>query len=145
MPIFKSSNFLEVSTINDKKFNNTDLGLLQGIENNIVSLDLSNSAVTDSIFLSLHRFSNLTILKLKNTSIKGKGINRLRNLGNLKRINLVNSLFEDRYIDSLLKIASLEKVYLYSENKSFIRSNDSIFNKIIDFGYNEFKNLNSSI
>lgn len=144
-PIFKSSNFLEVSTINDKKFNNADISLLQGIENNIVSLDLSNSVVTDSIFLSLHSFSNLTILKLKNTNIKGKGINRLRNLDNLKKINLVNSLFEDRYIDSLLKITSLEKVYLYNEHKSFEKRNDSITNTIIDFGYNKLKSLKQSI
>tara|TARA_B100000927_G_scaffold241613_1_gene203135 strand:- start:848 stop:2209 length:1362 start_codon:yes stop_codon:yes gene_type:complete len=143
-PIFKMSNFLEVSTINNKKFSDADLRLLQGIENNIVSLDLSNSAVTDSIFFGLNRFLNLTILKLKNTRIEGRGISRLQNLNNLKRINLVNSMFQNRYIDSLMKITTLEKVYLYSEHKSFKRSNDSIFNKIIDFGYNEFKNLNSS-
>jgi hypothetical protein len=144
-PIFKTSNFLEVSTINNKKFSDADLRLLQGIENNIVSLDLSNSAVTDSIFFGLNRFLNLTILKLKNTKIEGRGISRLQNLNNLKRLNLVNSMFQNRYIDSLVKITTLEKVYLYSEHKSFKRSNDSIYNKIIDFGYNEFKNLNSSI
>ena len=54
-------------------------------------------------------------------------------------------MFQNRYIDSLMKITTLEKVYLYSEHKSFKKSNDSIFNKIIDFGYNEFKNLKSSI
>ena len=76
-PIFKTSNFLEVSTINNKKFSDADLRLLQGIENNIVSLDLSNSAVTDSIFFwleSLFELNHFEIKKHENRRERNKPI-----------------------------------------------------------------------
>ena len=49
-PINKNSNYLKVSSLNYSNFNNNDLLLLQEIKKNIVSLDLSNSNVSDSIF-----------------------------------------------------------------------------------------------
>ena len=76
-PLYKNSNFLKVSSINNLDFKNDDISLLSDINKNIVSLDLSDSKITDSIFLRLKYFTNLTVLKLNNTIITGKKINQL--------------------------------------------------------------------
>ena len=70
-PINKNSNFLSVSTINNREFNDRDINRLMEIKENIVSLDFNKSSITDSVFLKLIEFPNLTILKLNNTKVTG--------------------------------------------------------------------------
>ena len=55
-PINKSSNFLSVSTINKRDFNDKDIDKLLEIKDNIVTIDFSKSSITDSIFLRLSEF-----------------------------------------------------------------------------------------
>ena len=120
-PINKNSNFLSVSTINKKEFNDKDINSLIDLKDNIVSLDFNRSAITDSVFLKLIEFPNLTILKLNNTKIKGKGIEKLSVLKNLKRINLTNTLFDKEFIKSFNQFSALEKVYLFQEDRDLSR------------------------
>ena len=120
-PINKNSNFLSVSTINKKEFNDKDINSLIDLKDNIVSLDFNRSAITDSVFLKLIEFPNLTILKLNNTKIKGKGIEKLSVLKNLKRINLTNTLFDKEFIKSFNQFPALEKVYLFQEDRDLSR------------------------
>ena len=118
-PLHKNSNFLKVSSINNLDFNNDDISLLSDIIKNIVTLDLSDSKITDSIFSQLKYFTNLTVLKLNNTTITGKKINQLVELKNLKRIYLVNTNFKDEYINILTQFKKIQKVYLYNEKIIF--------------------------
>ncbi|MDC1048271.1 hypothetical protein OAQ80_02020 [Flavobacteriaceae bacterium] len=138
-PINKNSNYLKVSSLNYSNFNNNDLLLLQEIKKNIVSLDLSNSNVSDSIFLRLSEFTNLTVLKLNNTKIKGQGIDKLSVLENLKRINLVNTEFNVAFLETLTKFKSLEKVYLFQESRNFIAEDILPNDKLDLFDFGDYK------
>ena len=141
-PLYKNSNFLKVSSINNLDFNNDDISLLSDIKKNVVSLDLSDSKITDSIFSQLKYFANLTVLKLNNTTITGKKINQLVELKNLKRIYLVNTNFKDEYINVLTQFRSLQNVYLYNERNisQNINRNSKFDNKIFEFGFYSLEN-----
>ncbi|MAM01751.1 MAG: hypothetical protein CMC11_05970 [Flavobacteriaceae bacterium] len=141
-PINKNSNFLKVSSINNLDFNNYDISLLSDIIKNIVTLDLSDSKITDSIFSQLKYFTNLTVLKLNNTTITGKKINQLIELKNLKRIYLVNTNFKDEYINIFTQFKNLQKVYLYNEKDNFqnLDRHSKFDNKIFEFGYYSLEN-----
>ena len=141
-PLNKNSNFLKVSSINNLDFNNDDISLLSDIKKNVVSLDLSDSKITDSIFSQLKYFANLTVLKLNNTTITGKKINQLVELKNLKRIYLVNTNFKDEYINVLTQFKSLQNVYLYNErnNSQNIKRKSKFDNKIFEFGFYSLEN-----
>ena len=141
-PLNKNSNFLKVSSINNLDFNNDDISLLSDIKKNVVSLDLSDSKITDSIFSQLKYFANLTVLKLNNTTITGKKINQLVELKNLKRIYLVNTNFKDEYINVLTQFRSLQNVYLYNERNisQNINRNSKFDNKIFEFGFYSLEN-----
>ena len=141
-PINKNSNFLKVSIINNLDFKNEDISLLSDITKNIVSLDLSNSMITDSIFSQLKYFTNLTVLKLNNTNITGKKINQLIELKNLKRIYLVNTNFKDEYINILAEFTNIQKVYLYNEKNNFLNLDkySKFDNKIFEFGNYSLEN-----
>ena len=120
--INKNSNFLSVSTINKRDFNDEDINKLFEIKENIVSLDFNKSSITDSAFLKLIEFPNLTILKLNNTKVRGKGIENLSVLKNLKRINLTNTLFDEEFIQSFNQFPALEKVYLFQEDRDLSKN-----------------------
>ena len=141
-PIYKNSNFLKVSSINNLDFKNDDISLLSDINENVVSLDLSDSKITDSIFSQLKYFTNLTVLKLNNTTITGKKINQLVELKNLKRIYLVNTNFKDEYINIFTQFKNLQKVYLYNEKDNFqnLDRHSKFDNKIFEFGYYSLEN-----
>lgn len=141
-PINKNSNFLKVSIINNLDFKNEDISLLSDIAKNIVSLDLSNSMITDFIFSKLKFFTNLTVLKLNNTTITGEKINQLIELKNLKRIYLVNTNFKDEYINILAEFTNIQKVYLYNEKDNFLNLDrySKFDNKIYEFGNYSLEN-----
>tara|TARA_A100000164_G_scaffold125043_1_gene110964 strand:- start:876 stop:2249 length:1374 start_codon:yes stop_codon:yes gene_type:complete len=143
-PINKSSNFLSVSTINKRDFNDKDIDKLLEIKDNIVTIDFSKSSITDSIFLRLSEFPNLTVLRLTDTKVRGEGIEKLSVLENLKRINLVNTEFDTAFLKSLTQFKSLEKIYLFQESRSLITDvipDDKI--DLFDFGEYKLKDLPS--
>ena len=109
-----------------------------------MSLDLSGSAITDSIFLALKKFSNLTTLKLNNTQITGKELDQIVTLQNLKRLYLINTSFDEKFIETLTTFKTLEKVYLFQEKRSLTASKSIIPSdmiKIFDFGNYTLDNL----
>ena len=143
-PIEKTSSFFAVSAINFEEFRDTDLSLFEAIKPNIVSLDLTGSAITDSIFIALKNFSNLTSLKLNNTQITGQELDQIATLQNLKLLYLVNTSFDERFIETLMTFKTLEKVYLFQEKRSLTASKSSIPSdkiKIFDFGNYTLDNL----
>ena len=138
-PVNKSSNFLSVSTINKRDFDDEDINQLLEIKNNIVSIDFSKSLVTDSIFFRLSEFPNLTILRLNNTKIRGEGIDKLSVLENLKRINLVNTEFDLEFLEPLTRFKSLEKVYLFQDTRNLQTENLIPDDKLDLFDFGEYK------
>ena len=143
-PIEKTSSFFAVSAINFEEFRDTDLSLFEAIKPNIVSLDLTGSAITDSIFIALKNFTNLTSLKLNNTQITGQELDQIATLQNLKRLYLVNTSFDERFIETLMTFKTLEKVYLFQEKRNLTASKSIIPSdkiKIFEFGNYTLDNL----
>lgn len=114
--ISKASNFLNVSCINKPTFSNSDFKTLIPIKEQIASLDLGGTRVTDSIFSKLAMLPNLTVLKLDNTSVTGQGISLLDSQEHLKSINLTSSKFEGQYLQVFSNFKKLKKVHLYNTN-----------------------------
>jgi len=138
-PLHQASTFFTVSTLNYNAFSDKDFALFEGIEENIVSLDLSHTMITDSVFSLLKNYSNLTVLKLNNTKISGADIRKLLGLRHLKRLSLINSLFEEQFIRELFDFKALEKVYLFQENSSFSQPPQIQKNKIGVFDFGDYR------
>ncbi|MEK9613472.1 MAG: c-type cytochrome domain-containing protein [Flavobacteriaceae bacterium] len=144
-PVYESANILSVNTINYPGFNDADIALLNELKEHIVELNLSHSAVSDSIFKNLSTFTHLTQLKLDFTSITGKGIQALENLSYLKQLHLTNTSLRREFIENLIEFSHLEKVYLFQPNRdllSEIRLPKEVL-KRFDFGHYQLQNLAS--
>ena len=113
-PISENSNFIKVSCINKPSFSDSDFDLLLPIKDQIVSLDLGDTRISDTIFEKLGSLPHLTFLKLDNSDITGRNIESLEGLEYLKSINLVGTNFQETHLPKLKKFKSLQTVYLYN-------------------------------
>jgi len=113
-PISENSNFIKVSCINKPSFSDSDFDLLLPIKDQIVSLDLGDTQISDAIFEKLGSLPNLTFLKLDNNDITGSNIESLEDLEYLKSINLVGTNFKETHLPKLKKFKTLHTVYLYN-------------------------------
>jgi len=135
-PVKQNSNLLFLSTINYKAFSDNDLGLLASLNKHIVSIDLSDSNVTDAVFTSLSKFSNLVSIKLNRTAISGQGIDQLSKLDNLKKIHLINTNLKSEAIQIISGFKPLIKAFVFQFNRD-LRSEISLPPEILvrfDFG-----------
>ena len=112
-PISNNSNLLSVSCINQPDFDDKTLKQLFSIADQITSLDLGGTKITDASIKQLLEFPNLCELKLDHTSITGAEIQLLKELKYLKRLNLTATAFKKEHLGQLTSLKSLEKVYLY--------------------------------
>ncbi len=113
-PLSENSNFIKVSCINKPSFSDRDFNLLLPIKDQIVSLDLGDTQISDAIFEKLGSLPHLTFLKLDNSDITGKNIESLEQLEYLKSINLVGTNFQETHLSKLKKFKTLQTVYLYN-------------------------------
>ena len=135
-PVKQNSNLLFLSTINYKAFSDNDLGILASLNKHIVSIDLSDSNVTDAVFTSLSKFSNLVSIKLNRTAISGQGIDQLSKLDNLKKIHLINTNLKSEAIQIISGFKPLIKAFVFQFNRD-LRSEISLPPEILvrfDFG-----------
>lgn len=112
-PIFESSVLLQASCINVPYFDNGAARELLSLKDHIVSLNLSGTQVTDSVFHIIGQLSNLTILKMNNTRITGQGVMHLKPLQHLKQIHFTHTDFHPDRLELMFAFPALEKVYLY--------------------------------
>ncbi len=91
-----------------------DLSALDPLADYVVSLDLTNSKVTDEGLGLLLRMKNLEKLNLEGTkSVTVDGIAKLKALEKLSYLNLVRVQMDDTLIDTLIGMENLREVYLY--------------------------------
>ncbi len=119
-PIKRESNLLTISTLNVPKFNVRQLEELEGIREQLVSIDLSYSSVNDSVFRVLSEFPNLVQIKLNHTQITGKGIHSLSNLKYLKKLYMVETALESAALSSIKNLASIEQVFIFQSDRNLI-------------------------
>ena len=91
-----------------------DLSALDPLADYVVSLDLTNSKVTDEGLGLLLRMKNLEKLNLEGTkSVTVDGIAKLKALERLSYLNLVRVQMDDTLVDTLIGMENLREVYLY--------------------------------
>lgn len=142
-PVNRASNLLTLSTLNVPKFNVRQLQQLNGIREHLVSIDLSYSAVNDSVFNVLKEFPNLVQIKLNHTSITGNGIHSLGSLKYLKKIHLVETALQAEELSSLQDFPALEQVFAYQSNRNLGEDSSWVpeLQNIIQFGENPLSKL----
>ena len=91
-----------------------DLSALDPLAEYIVSLDLTNSKVTDKGLGLLLQMKNLEKLNLEGTkAVTSAGVAKLKPLEKLTYLNLVRAQMDDSLIDTLIGMENLREVYLY--------------------------------
>jgi hypothetical protein len=91
-----------------------DLEKLMMIAPHIISLDLTDSKVTNAGFDSIAKMPNLKKLFLEGVQeIDVSGITKLKNLQNLEYLNLIRVKLEASAVDFLISLESLREVYLF--------------------------------
>jgi hypothetical protein len=91
---------------------------LSSIQNNISHLDLSRTAVNDSVMSMVIKMKNLTWLGLRNTKITDNGIKQLKDLKFLRFLNLSGTEVSDRAVTNLSILKDIEEVYLWNSKMS---------------------------
>jgi len=91
-----------------------DLEKLMMIAPHIISLDLTDSKVTNAGFDFIAKKPNLKKLFLEGVQeIDVSGITKLKNLQNLEYLNLIRVKLEASAVDFLISLESLREVYLF--------------------------------
>ena len=106
---------LQVIAPADPPMEDEELNSLMPIASHVVSLDLTNSKISDSGMDSILKLVNLKKLNLEgSTELSASGASKLRAMKKLEHLNLINVALEDSIVDALLDLESLREVYLYN-------------------------------
>jgi uncharacterized membrane protein/mono/diheme cytochrome c family protein len=89
------------------------LDLLAGLEEALVELDLSRSAVTDAGVERLASFARLQRLRLDHTAVGDAALATLGTLGELEVLNLVGTAVTDEGLGRLAPLSALRRLYLW--------------------------------
>jgi hypothetical protein len=135
-PVNRESNLIKISALNIPEFENKDMKLLEGIRSNIVSIDLSYTAVNDSVFDLLAGFPNLAQIKLNHTQITGEGIQVLESSKHLKQLYLIETELNAEFLQLLSNFPSLEQVFVFHSKRNLSQEIELSpkLNSIIEFG-----------
>ncbi len=105
---------LQIIAPADPPMEDKELETLLPIASHIVSMDLTNSKITDQGIASVLRLVNLKKLNLEGaTEVTVSGVSKLKSLTKLEYLNLINVKLDDSIIDSLSTIESLREIYLF--------------------------------
>ncbi|WP_418603169.1 FN3 associated domain-containing protein [Hwangdonia sp.] len=86
---------------------------LANLKEQIVELDLSNSALTDAMTSEITKFNNLEKLDASTTQITDKTLSYLKDLKALKTLNLVNTAVSEKGLNQLLSSNPLENIFVW--------------------------------
>lgn len=113
-PISLDNSLLKVSCINFAGFTDADWEMLEGIGSHIAWLDLSGTAVSDSLMVHVAGLPNLTVLKLSNTALRGILLEKLNANTNLKRLYLNQTEVDWNTLEVLRTHPSLMGLFAYN-------------------------------
>ena len=97
-----------------KDFSSNDLTELKNIEDQVVSIDMGNSNVTDEDLKTLTRFPHVQKLHLQNIAITDEGIKYLKDLRYLDVLNLSGTKISKNTLDEVQGWKNLKKLYIYN-------------------------------
>lgn len=113
LPVYRGAPAYALSFFLKQGFDAARMRAYEPVRQHIVSLNLSNMPVSDSILSEIGKFSNLETLNLSGTSITGKGLSSLANLKKLRVLSLSGTRVTATELEALRGMNSLEKVFLW--------------------------------
>lgn len=115
LPMVSEKGLQVISSVDpDLAMKDEDLEKLLIIAPHIISLDLTDSKVTNSGIDHILNMPNLKKLFLEGAEfIDSTGINKLKSSKNLEYLNLIRVKLEASVIDSLIALESLREIYLF--------------------------------
>lgn len=112
------SNYISANFVNVRNYQPSLLNDLESINNQLISLRLSNQPINDEAIKKITNFNNLTKLNLENTAITDASLEHLKTLPNLEQLNLYGTKITDSGLQVLAKYPSLKVVYLWQTKVS---------------------------
>lgn len=112
-PLTPDHTLLAANLVNNPGFNDEQLRQLLALQDQIVWLDLSETAITDKALPLIARFKHLTRLQLDKTGITDAGIRHLQQLPHLRTLNLYGTQVSDKGLTALRSCKNLKHVYLW--------------------------------
>jgi mono/diheme cytochrome c family protein len=114
MPLAQGVNLLDVGfTSGADKITDAELPLLTPLAQQIYSLNLAGTKVTDAGLAPLAGLTNLRRLHLEKTGITDAGLVHLKGLANLEYLNLYGTQVTDAGLANLEGLKNLKNVYLW--------------------------------
>jgi len=114
MPLAQDTNLVEVDmNLVGAKIQDSQLALLQPVNDQLAVLNLSRTSITDEGLKNLENLPNLRKLHLENTKITDAGLAHLKNLQNLEYLNLYGTAVSDAGLTDLQGLKNLKALYLW--------------------------------
>lgn len=113
IPVSQQSNYLEVNFISSPKTADSVMKLLLPLKQQLLSLKLSYTAISDTALTDIIQCKLLVRLHLDNTGISDKGLARLAGLPALQYLNLVGTNITANGLLALKGNPGLKAVYLF--------------------------------
>lgn len=113
LPLGQNTNFISVNFINVPKTGAKELALLKALAQQIVSLRLSSTNVSDQDLKSMVELPHLCKLFLDGTQIGDVSLASLKSLKHLSYLNLVGTKVSKVGLAQLEGLPALREVYLY--------------------------------
>ena len=114
--IASESNWLMANFVNAVPFEKSNLLLLKQIDQQLVTLKLSNLPVKDEDIKIIAGLHNLQKLNLENTAITNLSLEYLQQLPRLHTLNLYGTNITDEGLAKLIQCKNLSAVYLWRTN-----------------------------
>jgi hypothetical protein len=114
MPLAANTNLISVNfSLAGSKIDDAALDSLKGVGEQLVWLNLANTAVTDAGLKSLAGFKNLRRLHLEKTGVGDEGLAAVKGLAELQYLNLYGTKVTDKGLATLSGLKKLKNVYLW--------------------------------
>lgn len=112
-PLTKDNAYVALNMVNAPTFSDANMPLLAQLKDNIIWLDMSETAISDKALPHLKGFKNLTRLSLDQTAVSDAGLVSLPALPRLKYLNLYGTKVSDQGLKKIAGYKSLKSIYLW--------------------------------
>tara|TARA_R110002096_G_scaffold206192_10_gene392395 strand:- start:10797 stop:12452 length:1656 start_codon:yes stop_codon:yes gene_type:complete len=114
MPIAQNTPELRFSALNvAKDFGDAQLKMLEPVADQIATVDIARTQVSDAGLATIGKMSNLRQLKVEKTTISDAGLKHLTGLKNLEYLNLYGTQVTDSGLAHLSGLSNLSRLYLW--------------------------------
>ena len=118
-PVFPGSPLLAVSfPSNQGRTGTADVRGLLCCAENVATLDLGRTRITDQALAAVTNMPRLVKLNLRQTNLTDEAVAHLAGLDNLRSLNLFSTKVTDASVDTIAKLKRLETVYLWQTKLS---------------------------